>query len=703
MNLKSALARTPPVVLVLALVCATLVALTVLSPRTRADQAGRAGNLSQGAGAVATPSSASVGQDPHAVAAGAYDRPVVPGQQVALRQLVIATTAQDSQLTAWRQILDAIGSPYDVLYATSDRLDPQRLVRPDGTGRYNAVLLTSASLLARSSDGHYASALSGPEWSVLWQYERDYAVRQVALNAAPGTQPEDYCLRLRHEGPTGATPPPMLLTAAGARVFDYLNPKAQLPLDDAYAYRSTLAPGCSAQPILTLQGDVLGVLATAADGRERAALAFTLGAVRPIQEMLGYGLVRWATRGVFLGEQQHWLNVDVDDWFNKNTHSLPGGPLDVFRLSGDEALAVSKAQDALRAKYPLAGEFALNLAYNSGGMHPDAPSQCSDVNTSDSLTSFSRCLADKFRWINHTVSHPAMASTDYDRSHKEIGDNLTAARALGLAVPTAVLKTPEYSGLGVIPAAPGASAGVVDQGLKASNRDLLRAASDLGVRYLHGNMSFASHRPSCFNCGTPHPLQPDLFVVPDWPTNIFWEATTADEETAWYDARYPAAAGSAKPGARTYQAVIDAEAQVALRHLISGSVYSHTLHQTNLHEYAPGRSLAFDWLNAVLAKYSAVYRVPLRSPAWPELAAYVQARTQHFAALALGPDAVWNRVTNAVTYAPAADTSLFVTGLVADQPGAAPAGHAVRYGSDTITQLTLTAGHPVTLTAGPRR
>ena len=186
---------------------------------------------------MAAASSGTSGQDSSVAPAGVSTGSALPGQQVALRQLVIATTAQDSQLVAWRQILDAIGSPYDVLYATSDRLDPQRLVRPDGTGRYNAVLLTSASLLSRSSDGHYASALSGPEWSILWQYERDYGVRQVALNVAPGTQPEDYCLRLRHEGPTGAAPPPMLLTGVGAQIFDYLNPKAQLPLDDAYAYR----------------------------------------------------------------------------------------------------------------------------------------------------------------------------------------------------------------------------------------------------------------------------------------------------------------------------------------------------------------------------------------------------------------------------------------------------------------------------------
>ena len=164
-----------------------------------------------------------------------------------------------------------------------------------------------------------------PSGETLWDYERSFGVRQVALDASPRTDPEDYCLRARSEGAIGATPALATLTGAGQKVFDYLNPAIQIPLSGTYAYRTTIAAGCDAQPLLTLNSDVLGVLSTAPDGRERAAVTFVLGAGLPVADLIGYGLLRWATRGIFLGEQRHWLNVDIDDWFNRNAHGPAGG------------------------------------------------------------------------------------------------------------------------------------------------------------------------------------------------------------------------------------------------------------------------------------------------------------------------------------------------------------------------------------------
>ena len=191
-------------------------------------------------------------------------------------------------------------------------------------------------------------------------------------------------------------------------------------------------------------------------------------------------------------------------------------------------------------------------------------------------------------------------------------------------------------------------------------------------------MSFASHQPKCFNCGIYHPLQPDLLLVPDWPTNIAFEATTPQEQLSRYNSLY-GVHGTQQPGDHnfTYDEFVEAEANLALGQVMSGSVYSHTLHQTNLHQYAPGRCLVFDWLDAVVAKYSAYYRVPLENPDWLTLATYVRDRTAHFQALSSRRDAVWDRVTNTVTYTPAADTALFVTGLATR-----PATEADQHGPD---------------------
>jgi hypothetical protein len=459
--------------------------------------------------------------------------------------------------------------------------------------------------------------------------------------------------------------------------------------------------------------DVLGVLSGTADGRERIAVTVVLGPDQLVTDLLAYGLVRWATRGLFLGEERQWLNVDVDDWFLTTLRKDTDGTTESYRLTGPEVAAVARQQEALRERYPAAAGFTLNLAFNGSLLDPKAPPKCAAGGPSDSLSSYSRCLVGDFRWINHTMRHPPLNTTPYDVTRAEIADNLAVAAAAGIPVPPTVLKTPEYSGLGVYSDTPGDDT-LVDHGLAGSNKEFLRAASDLGVKYLHGNMSFDSHRPTCANCGIHHPLARDLFLVPDWPTNIAFEATTPQEETALYNAEYGVHGTlDSRIGVdRTYKQIIDTEADVAFRHITSGSIYSHTLHQGNLHEYAPGRTLAFDWLDATLARYDAYYTVPLGNPEWTELAAYVEARTAHFAELRARRDAVWDRAHRTVTYTAQDTCTLFVTGLatraVDDAPRrATPADSpdvvdtAVVYGGDTVSAVRLTAGQTVMFAAPP--
>jgi hypothetical protein len=490
----------------------------------------------------------------------------------------------------------------------------------------------------------------------------------------------------------------------GAGVFDYLNPAVRIPIQNTYLYRATVAPGCNAQAVLTVGNDVIGIVAVDQDGRERAGLTFSLGADQVVTDLLGYGLLRWATKGVFLGEQRHWIGVDVDDWFATTLRGAPGSGATI-RLTGPEVAEIDQQQTDLRNRYPLAAGFTLNLAYNAAPFNAAAPAQCDSANTPDPLSSYTRCLAGRFRWINHTFSHPAMNTTDYAENRSQIEKNLELAGAIGIDVPPTVLKTPEYSGLGVYSDDPTSLGSPTDHGLEGSNRALLAAARDLGVQYLHGNMSFGSHRPACFNCGTYHPLQPELFVVPDWPTNIAFGASTPEEETDIYNSLYGVGGAVATQGSydRSYPEIVDSEATIALQHIVSGSAYVHTVHQANLHVYEPGRSLTFDWLDAVLAKYSSLYSVPLENPDWLALAAYTKGRTSHFAALSTGEDALWNRADNTVTYTSESDETRFFTGVeaVADSDDGY-SGQVQQYGSDSIARVDTRGGRTATLTVKPR-
>lgn len=628
-----------------------------------------------------------------------------------LRQLVVATGSDDFQLPAWTAILKQVGTPYDIFFAKQEPLEASRLVRPDGIGRYNAILLTSNTLLYKNGAGDYVSALDTSEWETLWDYERTYQVRQAAINASAADTPEDYYLRASSEGGIGDTPVLARLTSGGAGVFNRLSPAAQIPISQTYVYRTRLADHGDVQPLLTLGADVLGAVSTTPDGRERAAVTFALGPGLPAISLLGYGLLRWATRGMFVGEQRNWLNVDVDDWFNADAIGSPTELIGAYRLTGPEAAAVSQQQVGLRRRHPLAAEFTLNLAYNGAKIDPSAPAQLSASGTPDSLTSYSRVLSHDFRWINHTLTHPQMNFTPYDENYQEIRDNLVSAALIGLPVPATVLKPPEYSGLGVYdphshysPTGPIQLPGAVtDFGLEAANKALLKAASDLGVKYVVGDMSFRSEQPSAFNGGIRIPLQPDLLLVPTWPTNVAFEATTQAEQAAWYNSMY-GVHGSLERNSRdyTYAEYLDAEADVTLLQVLRGSAYSFTVHQTNLHQYAPGRSLLFDLLDAVVTKYSGYFRTPLKNPDWLTLAAYAEDRTVHFEELSTNRDAMWDRATNTVSYTPANDAVLFVTGLelkpatVADENGP---DQAEKYGSDTVSRLGLTGGQTATFAA----
>jgi hypothetical protein len=617
---------------------------------------------------------------------------------VGLRALVVAVDTGDWGVATWRATLDRVGAAYDVIYTKTVPLTASTLVRPDTAGKYNAILLTS-SMMLYFDGANYVSTLDTLEWNTLWAYERDYSVRQVALYTSYGTWPESYCLTGVGEHGVGDTPLNVSLTTAGAGVFDYLKATATVPIVQSYVYQTRVAVGCPGSPLLTNGADVMAVRSTSADGRELLALTFTSNQYLLQSDLLIYGMLRWASRGLYLGEQRHFFNVDVDDWFNNSDHYFPDGHIEVdpgYHVTGHEAYNLNQKQIALRSTYPLASGFTLNLAFNGSDADPTANTTCSPTGGVATLTATSRCLANDFRWINHTYNHPELNFTNYATTANEITANRTIAATLGLPSPANVLKTPEYSGLGVYNDDPNDDVTPpTDHGLAGSNPALLSAAHDLGVQYLHGNMSFASHLPACFNCGIVHPMQSAVTVVPDWPTNIAYHTTEPAEETAFYNSFYgPGGLFPFWPANLTYTQIIDYEAGVALGHLTSGSIYSHTLHIANVRDYSGGNTLLTDWLDRIFAKYSALYSVPILNPDWPGIGAYATGRIGHFAELAGGVDAVYDSTTGSITVSSPLAGTVTVS-------GASATVHST-YGTDVSSAVTVTAGGSATVPASPR-
>jgi hypothetical protein len=618
--------------------------------------------------------------------------------KTALRALVLAIDSGDWGAATWKQTLDQVGAAYDVVYTTSTPVTTDTLVRADGIGRYNAILLTSSSLLYQDSTGNYVSGLDGTEWNTLWAYERDYKVRQAALYTSYGTFPEDYCLTGSSEGGVGDTPLNATVTAAAAATpFSYLKSGAAVPLLQSYVYRDRIATGCNGTAMLTSGSDVLGVQTTSTDGRDRLALTFTSNQYLLQSQLLPYGLFRWASRGVFLGEQKHYLNVDVDDWFNSSDVWATGtgavDPNQQWSMRGHDAYNASVQQSNLRTKYPLASAFTMGMAYNGGDANLNAGANCSSSGGVNQLTAETKCLKNSFRWINHSLDHPKMNFTDYSTSYYQINQNLTVAGQLGLTVDKTVFKSPEYSGLGVYNPDPNDDINPpTDYGLGASNQAMLDAAAAIGVKYLHGNMSFKSHQPSCYNCGIYHPLKRSLLIVPDYPTNIAYFCQNPTQETDFYNFYYgPNGRFPAFSTNQTYSQVLANESDQALRRIAAGAVNTSTFHISNLADYGSGKTLLTDWADAVMKQYSSYYSVPLLSQGWPALAQYVANRNAHSDELLFGGvDAVYDSSTNQVTITSPAAGAVQVS-------GARATGYTT-YGAESTSLVTLSAGTPVTIT-----
>jgi hypothetical protein len=645
--------------------------------------------------------------------------------RVAVKFLVITTDKTDLLLPALEERLKELGAAYDVLLSADQALTQEVLLNPEGTGKYNAIVLTSNSLFYRNPEGNFVAGLSDAEWNLLWQYEREYKVRQVSLFTAPGVPlpnssipgvyPEEYCLRAGGElgQPIGSPAYPLSLTAEGHGVFSYLRAEAQVPVVNSFLYLPTLAADCKASAIPLFKdkdGTVLGLLSTSEDGRERLALTFNQNANLLHSQMIGYGLLHWASRGLFFGERRMFLNVDVDDWFIPTAWRKTDGTSDLcgYRMDIVDASSVPMQQKKLRQQFPLASGFTLNLAFVGRGVDVEnlkvsngSNQTCfSALSNPDPLVEYTRQIKNEFRWINHTYTHILpLDKKNQALIEPDIEDNRQIAKQLGLDSLPEMIKTPELSGLGYFNAEGTLFGPKTDFGLEQSNPAFLAAAKAKGITVVHANMSVPSQRPICFNCGIYHPVEPSIFLIPVWPNSVAFSVTTPAEATLFYNSVYgPGGSSPQFPRDLTYEEWQEVDADVALRHVVTGNIYSHYMHQGNLREYSVERSLVFDWTSKVVEQYTRYYQTPLRNVSWRTIINYTATRNTHFNTLRAGMYAVVDRKANKVIIDSPQAGQVFMTGLAPDI-SADLRGQQV-YGGDVISRIQVKGGSRIELKLG---
>jgi hypothetical protein len=453
-------------------------------------------------------------------------------------------------------------------------------------------------------------------------------------------------------------------------------------------------------------------------------------------QVLAYEFVNFATKGVFAGGRYASLTAHNDDLFlpndlwdpacaNPGVCSSPDYvPPPPYRITDADFNNAVTAQRNLMNKYGTIRQFKLELAFNGSGTTTTYGGLPENTAT-DLLTNAVRANVsggNDFRYINHTWRHwdnditanvqPCLAWLDDTATvppyASEITLNRTAWQKLGL---------PQRTQNNVV-MVPGDHSGLKDDGCEMSgqgisppynydavsppgrNGDFLTALYGAGIRgaasdssqpaqgeekYDPSGILLLPRRPAnvFFNVtqpGTSAPTNPASGAVGDLVSEynyIFWKRLIDMGQD-------PCATPGAICQPRTYAEILKAEVESALRHILSYREWSFFFHQSNLKNYGGGKTLQYDWLDAVVGAYDKVFKLPLKSPLFFQIATNTANRVKARQATIDGYvdiDAAGNPTVVHIGAASGGPVTMLVTGV---------SGSAALYGGQSVQSVTLT-------------
>jgi hypothetical protein len=518
----------------------------------------------------------------------------VPAYTIDLKLLLISDDAGDASLAAIGDLLDRIGTPYEIAAGGREPLTDGRLYRGDH-GYYQGVIV-AANAPARRPAGDYGAShgiLSDDERGALGRFEARFGIRQVICCGPAGVEDVDSGLVLTEEAGSATTPLPVMLTPAGRRVFWYLNPEGAVALQNARVGLARPGDRMTIPLLVTPWGDVVAAVHHSSDGREILTLTMSQGPGLIHTLLLGYGVLDWVTGGIYLGQRHVYLGLHVDDIFTGGRLWDPEQQAEAsdvsFRLGGDDVEALVAWLDRLQAHEPNAAQIELDLAFNGGG--------AGKVAREDRLVQSFLPHQARFRWINHTFSHPLLNEAGYEDSLREIMRNTAFAGDLGLRryAPDCIV-TPGHSGL--------------------DNPHFLRAAQATGITYLAADTSHGRWANPSPNVGIVNAGWPRLLTIPRHPNNLFYNVSTPEEWAAEYNYRYHDHWGRDL----AFDEIVALQSETILSYLLKFDIDPLMFHQANLRAFDGQHSLLSVLVDRVLARYNAVYGdVPICSWSMSEI------------------------------------------------------------------------------------
>lgn len=537
-----------------------------------------------------------------------------PGmRRIELKLLLLTATGDEPSYLAARSALDRIGAPYDVLIATATDLVSNLLSNGVDDCYYRGIVIAVGGLpYFDAGTQQWTSALSANEWTILADYERACSARELVWYGFPSA---DFGLALASSF-TSSDEVAAGVTSVGTGVFPYVPVSATIPIRDAFGYKATVTDPATTALIESDDG-VLVASHVAPDGREAMLVTMDSNPNLVHSLVLEYGLVSWVSRGLFIGKKRAYLSPQVDDIFidddmwNTTTHrnapDLDG--VNAFRITGSDLAALVSWQSGFRAALPAGSRYITAMAFNGVGtlrsVYPDQTPVTAARSAGANLT-----------WLSHTWDHENMDGMTSTTAQNEVAQNCQLARTYRLNGFSCVdLVTPDMSGL--------------------TSAAALHGMENAGARYLSSDTSITDEVAAArgtvpgtnlsFNVGRVNAQDAHIYQAPRHPTNIFYDVATRAAEVDEYNTIYRSYWGRDLG----YGEIIDVEASFGMHYLLTGDLDSLMFHQTNLGgELVDGtrHSLFGDWIEASVARFTALVGLPILSLTQRDLAGAMAAR-----------------------------------------------------------------------------
>jgi hypothetical protein len=554
------------------------------------------------------------------------------------RVLVITANGTDAAFGAIESTLRYLGTPFDVLNATTGAALTADMLASGTHGRYQAVFLDLGDLSVGGT-----SAFTDAEFTTLATYEASFGVRRVSLYTSPTA---DYGLVDNGSVDPSTSPISATCTAAGRTVFVGTNCANAVNIDAGFAYPASPTDASTIPLLVDAAGNVYAATRSYPDGREALALTFAQASYFVSYLELAYGLLDWATRGLFIGERHVYAVPQIDDLFLASDIYTGG----TYRISSADLQAFAGWENATRAQ-SLTADFRFAWACNGQG---------SQSMPGDPLTAQAIAQGSTFSWINHSWDHPILDGLSYADVLDEFTRNDQYLRGLGLMpYATANAVTPSISGLG--------------------SADAMRAIEAAGIAQIVSDTSAAGEDNPSPNTGILNALQPSVLEIPRIPSELYYDVS---QPTEWIP-EYQTLLSQSNVD---YATIIGTQSDALLQYMLNGNNDPWMFHQANTRNYdGAGHSLLTDLLDATFGKYAAVATLPIVSPTMDDLAGRVRNRMAFNASGVVATVQAGSSLLVSVGSA----ATVPVTGLCT--PG------AESYADQTISYLALEAGQSVTL------